>query len=258
MSWKIYNGFILNNTATLEDALEYFKAQIKDFNAEADDYWRGMIISHAIAQYDNDCADGIKPTKDYIKASLGTFWEEERESSQKGYKSITDVCIGVSVCPVIIKKKPRIIGIAFVDNKRLCDKFFALPEIEEYMYYDNTDIPKDVSITEWKTREKVWKKVFKDYATANKVMFGFDLIANSESMRSPEITQEHFEKYVMSFDERLKGAVNERLLKNKSFPNFNSYVQYIKSEEALEARSLIEPIIRDRLTINIALNDLRS
>lgn len=257
MSWKIYNGFILKNITTLEDALEYFKSQIKDFNLEADDYWRGMIISHAIAQYDNDCAENIKPVKDYIKGSVGTFWAEERESSQKGFKSITDVRVGISVCPVTIRNKKRIIGMAFVDNSRLRDKFFALPEVKEYMYFDNQDRPETISEAEWNTRSKVWRTLFKEHATANKVMFGFDIISDVESSRSPDIEQEHFDKYVMSFDERLKGAVNERLLKNKSFSNLSSYMQYIKSEEAEKARALIEPVIRDRLAINISLSDLR-
>ena len=256
MSWKIYNGFTLKNITKLEDALEYFKSLLADFTEEADDYWRGMIISHAIAQYDNDCAENTPPKKDYIDNSLQLFWDEERQTSAKGYKSITDVRLGLSIAPVTIKGKKRIIGMIFCDNKRLYKKFFELSEIEDYAWYDNTDKPEEISTLDWNYRGKVWKKLFEQESRPNKVMFGYDIISDVESIRYPKITQEHFTKYMVPFEDRVKGAINERLIKNKSFSNLSSYWDYIKSDEAQEAKKLIEPIVRDRLTINIALKDL--
>lgn len=258
MSWKIYNGFILKNITKLEDALEFVKSLSNEFAIEADDYWKGLIISYAIAQYDNDCADNTKPSKNYINESLHLFRQEERETSKSGAKSVTDTRVGVSLCSTIIHGKKRIIGMLFCDNGRLRNKFFNLEEIENYSFYDSTDKPDEVSTRDWNYRKKVWSEIFKDHDTANKVMFSYDIISDIESLRSPDIIEEDFKKYLTSFDDRLKGAVNERLIKNKTFSNLMGYLEYIRSAEAQEAKTLIEPIIKERLTINLAFNDLQS
>lgn len=256
MSWKIYNGFIFKDINTLESALDFFQKNLDVFAKVADEHWKKLIISKAIAEYDNECAENIKKPVNQLNAALGLFWEYERDNLKNNRKSFTDVAVLPSVASVKIKGKKRVIGILFCDNKELLETFYSMPEIEEYAYFNNSDTPEEISQEDWNYRGKVWDKLFETNMTANKTMFSYDIIGEKEICRDPKITQEDVDKYNIPFQDRVEGAVRHQLLKNKTFSNLDGYSEFMRRPDTIEAKERLTPVIESRLNRNITLNDL--
>jgi hypothetical protein len=256
MSWKIYNGFILNNIATLEKALEFSKKLIPQFNELADEYWKKLIISHAVSEFDNDNLDRVELPKNYLSISSKLMWEHERESCREGTKSFTNVSISLSFTPAKVKGKKRIIGILFTDNRDILKAFFNLSEVEEYCFFDNSDQPEKISEADWQEREKVWKSVFANASTASKVMLVFDIISEKEGTRYPTIEEADIEKYQGTWEDRVKGALNYHILKDRNFTAVSDYLKFIRSEESEAARNAARETVEQKVKKNLTLSDL--
>jgi hypothetical protein len=54
----------------------------------------------------------------------------------------------------------RIFARPFMDALHYEDAWFALPEVEHYGYWNNTDKPKDVTDAEWVERREAWDRLF--------------------------------------------------------------------------------------------------
>ena len=48
---------------------------------------------------------------------------------------------------------------AFASNPRLTQAWTAMPDVEEFAYWDNTDGPDEVSSSDWESRGQIWDRV---------------------------------------------------------------------------------------------------
>ncbi len=85
----------------------------------------------------------------------------------------------------------------FADEATLIDAFDAIPEVEEYGYWNNTDRPDDVTEDQWDQRREFWDRVLPGYSAPVEVMLGWSLRSTHHpgplslaSDRSPLILEE--------------------------------------------------------------------
>lgn len=99
----------------------------------------------------------------------------------------------------------------FADEAALIDAFDAIPEVEAYGYWNNTDRPDDVTEAEWVDRREFWERVLPGYSTPVEVMLGWSLrgtyhpgLMSLASERSPLILKE-----LPDLDQRARRAAQD-------------------------------------------------
>lgn len=63
-----------------------------------------------------------------------------------------------------------------VENRALLDLFKSMPGVEDFGYWNNTDKPDEVPVSEWNRRKKLWNEVFATFITPAAAGFTMQLI----------------------------------------------------------------------------------
>lgn len=256
MSTKIYNGFLLNNAKTLEDALLFSNSIRDDFEQMANEIWISNIIRIATKEYDYSTYKGnIEKNKSFIFSAFRILAEDERKSIATKQSSLSNVEMELCYFPIKLKNKKRIVGIYFFGNRDMQNKFTALPEISEFAYYDNSDMPSDISLKEWNTRKKIWENIFpseKDLSIAERMFTNIIVRPGVRYIAFDEMNV-YYEKYQISFDERLKLLSNSILMDEEKFKISDIWTDVFKEKKEKLMNELSLIIKKD-----ITIDDLRN
>lgn len=162
MSIKIYHGFKFKGSVTALQTL--LSESAESYQKMKTDFWESVIPTNVQMQLstklDNENAfdmwDRLEKIMDDADGNLDT-----------------NHC----VCIRFINDNEAV-GILVVngfDCKEWYDDFFNKPEIEEFGYWDNTDMPDDVTAEEWEERYQTWKPII-DTGFISASTFTFNLL----------------------------------------------------------------------------------
>lgn len=92
-------------------------------------------------------------------------------------------------------------GVIFADGikefRDLIDKY-----CEDFYYWDNVDMPPDVSEEEWKHRMNVWNNIFSNSARYSDAGFSYEIVSYRDLSlrRIKEVLSEYLEKYNKKYE----------------------------------------------------------
>lgn len=264
MSWKIYDGFIFSESInTLELAFDYLKKIKNDIERLADQHWYEWITKIAVSNFDNDIENKNKNIN-YIANAYSILLDEEYNSKKSGLRSIFNVDFSISLAPVKIRRKSRIIGIVISNNNYIKNKFLSMDYINDLSYWDNSDLPDNITKEEFRERKKIWEKVFvNETSSVSENMLTFTLIPEGYRKFDIDNIKTYFQQYVPIFEERLEGVARYKLnsiidMKGKSFDDFfkviksSEYKQKMKNE-----MDRLRPLLKNNIYIGDLINENR-
>lgn len=173
MSTKIYNGIILENARTTQELWQFWDMVRKELIPIAEAEYKKVFFQSivAMALYLNgyECTRVDLPFSEYtgktrsdlmwfIRKSLYNTMKKNRiAESALDYNPSLDFEVEVGIYPT----KSKVLAIPFINNDALFKKFYELPGIKDYGYWNNTDKPEDVTARQWTQRKKDWDSVLK-------------------------------------------------------------------------------------------------
>lgn len=208
MSIKIYNGYKIDNPAltTLSGLMQF----LKTVQTEALDLAKTnqvTMFAHILTnKIDNGATN--EPYITFLKEYLEKINEIEE-------KNIRDPFLDFSYKVTFFPHEDSVFALLFTEKKIFVDHWNSFPFIKEYVYFNNTDKPKEISIEEWQKREEDWSTVL-EFNSTTKVStpatlgLSHDIISN-DILGLPTI--EEILKHIPSDDDRAKNLAIGILIK---------------------------------------------
>ena len=153
MSTKIHNGFRLAAGTDPFDFTTSWREALRPVRMMAEGRAVLEEAVKTIAQADvlgEPRTDNVlaSASADYIFSAMDAKRERPRDFGTDPFRF--EVTLGKHV------DSGRILGIYYAEEKSLVDTFKALPEFEDYSYWDNSDRPKEIGEEEWDERDSAW------------------------------------------------------------------------------------------------------
>lgn len=162
MSTKIYYGFrfttmdfrrihkyLMEFRAELEPLVQDKYAQFLAYRC-ATMYDRLIMGMHPGCDKDdsrNPCSHGV-----FVEA-FQEFEERRREVAKTGLRDpIIDLEVSMAIIPIPMKT----LGIIYTEQNEFRELWFNKPFVKEYGYWNNTDMPEELTTRQWNRREKDW------------------------------------------------------------------------------------------------------
>lgn len=226
MSTKIYAGFMFPYGTTMENVhckLMEFRLLANDIMHEEIASWQAKRCSQL---YDEWTLGLIKKNKKDPKSCVLSTIEKhgvlvavshelssrtrEIEKTQQRDPDV-DFSMELSILPI----RGKIMGIYYAENDKLISTLKSQPWFIDYHYQNQCDRPKNVSISDWRRREKDWDKALPGLGVP--AMNGFS--AQITLRHHAFISVEDVLKHIPSIDERAR-PLSERFLFNSKFDDF--------------------------------------
>lgn len=276
MSTKIYSGF---RTALSFRALD---ALIRDFSGklqelQVDEIGR-VVATHAAFDFDNRAAVALtgrsfKPTTGrfipaYAQRAFLAQLDAERgkEPRDDDDSAIRMTSTAFTLC--LYPKGRFIYGVPFGAQRGWGDAWAALPGIEEYGYWNNTDPPDGMKPREWARRKRTWDALvdwrFKDSAYTREL--------TAPLLLQPELKPRHMAAVVAgmpSYTERVWRIARDlcwtdwkahrmpaTLDPRNVFMVYSLFNDWLKTGEGAGARATAEGMVRECLTKNLTVDTL--
>lgn len=200
MSTKIYHGFRFKSTSILEN-LELLKSHRESFVVESNALFSKEIMKSHIEMNDNHVMDKQEPIIKSRWALRDDY--EARRLEQPQSLVVSDFSMSVSLLPI-----PRhLLGLYFIHEKELIQKFMSLDFVEEYHYQNQCDRPDHISGKRWGTREKHWDMALTNkFSTAMKAGLSYTLVDHSELYVRGNADD------MFSFEDRAKNSVENAVI----------------------------------------------
>lgn len=214
MSTKLHHGYRLAEGVDPFDFLATVRAHIDPVRDRAD---ARVLAERAVAIVDKAAVHGLTThagdnLADLMKTPLASAylaWEDEqaklRETDRRHDPNRVELSFG---------RDPltgRYGVLLFADEATLIAAFEAMPEVEAYGYWNNTDRPDEVTEAEWDERRAFWDRVLPGYQPPAEVMLSWSLrgtynpgVMMLASKRSPLILEE-----MPDLDRRARRAAQE-------------------------------------------------
>lgn len=149
MSTKIYDGCRL---AEGVDLLEFTDKLRSVFLPIYDDVVTRWTVLFAAAVVKQAREKGEEPPRSPLWAGFREFETVERLNQFR----LTEFEVAFARDPLTRRIHAR----PYMDAEHYSEAWYALPEVEPYPYWNNTDQPDDVSDDEWEKRFRAWDRVF--------------------------------------------------------------------------------------------------
>jgi hypothetical protein len=206
MSTKIYDGYIINKELSSHE----IELMIKKIKAKVDPVairlHTCIFASKVVTYYDSVATSYLTPKTKY--SAMFVISEEEREARknllqlQREPDWDYDVDIRfypVKGCiPLIIQTEHNEL------RKAVCE---AYHHIKYYGYWDNTDPDENCSVQEWKERERMWNRIFKNDVISFRV--------HLEKYRYHRYSEKYFMEQIPSFEQRVLTQSKNHVIVNK-------------------------------------------
>lgn len=157
MSTRIYQGFRLK-TNDLSEVLRIVNS------------FRPWVMEQANERIDTFMANMEKEGMEVGKA--WRMWKDRRKAIRDtGHRDpFFDTDFSISLIPA----SEHLLGIVYTEHTAWFNAWVALPEVEEFGYWNNSDGPEEVSEEAWEARGKAWE-VLKD-GPVSLQSFSIDLV----------------------------------------------------------------------------------
>lgn len=219
------------------------------------------IARRAIHRYD---MMSVSPNRAKLKkesSGLIGIWSEVFDEYKKVKKTGERNPIVDVECEIIFHFRGQFIYMVMItEQQEYKDYLEALPNIEEYGYWDNTDRPANITSQQWRQRQKVW-----DAAFGSKPMcFGgltFTLVGDYEL---PIPHRGTIEPFFLDWDRRVKEMLREIVI-SEHFPEeitvyniLRTFEWYKEDPEAQKLKEDLRPKIESMMKRDLTFEDLNS
>lgn len=231
MSTKIYQGFRFTDKG-LDAAYKALPAITDTIRPLAEQMSFDWLIGHAVRLHDKATVTGepFAHGSAYFDA-VGAVAEDLTNASKRMGRSPYD--FGFSLCLGLTPSR-KVIGICYTDRPALWDAFLGMPGISEYMYYNNSDRPENMSLKRWKTREKDWDDVL-GYDVPAQRMLTYTVIPDY----TLPIPNENTVCNITEYDKRLRSLARDVTMeqcKDIQFDTPSEYLRFIRESTDFAAR----------------------
>ena len=201
-----------------------FKTNTNDF-ADIDAKlieWRGVIrksaheklvdfyakeVTHKLDdQYAKN--EGYSPTGNL----LGDIFEDLRQRQKKIKETqARDPRIDFDFTVCLYPFEGSTFGVVFTEHSEWRKKFFRLPWVSNYAYWDNSDKDSKVTIKEWNERGRIWREMFSGphHAYGSR---GFKVECGSDQWATRLVSRSEIVKQIVPFQDRLKRVATNRIV----------------------------------------------
>jgi len=168
MSTKIYNGLLVDRMIgskihKINDKIKELRSVCAEIvNREAGEF----LVRKAIDLYDERFTFGNIPTDmKYIASPIAEAAANmkdrinEVKRTQRRDPAI-DFSFEITFIPI---RKRKMLGLYYCENRDLVNKMFSIPGfVSEYGYYDNSDMPDELTQRQWDQRNADWELALPD------------------------------------------------------------------------------------------------
>lgn len=184
MSTRIYSGYRL---AEGTDVLAFSRALREKMDAVFSDYIVSSLVNLAVLRLEKpeEFAASLPTDLDSMsfapksgRWSILSLWNVFDEIDKVMNRRLTDFEVGFTSDP----QTGRVLAVLFTDNGVFEEAWRALPGVEPYAYWNNSDMPDYVTEEEWEERSDSWGRAI-GYRPLIEEMLMFHL--HSEGSRWP-------------------------------------------------------------------------
>ena len=166
MSTKIYTGFVLNTTDIFEinKKIVEFRKELKDItNNKIADY---MATSCAHI-YDTQVGNPSSLQRVVDNSIYSTVYRQYIKDQEKvRVERVSDPSVDYSFSITLFPFEGKFYGMTYTQQPEYQKLWNDKEYVDEFMYWDNTDQPDDISNSVWKRRGNVWEHILKDEVPA--------------------------------------------------------------------------------------------
>ena len=173
MSTKIYNGFRLLAGV---DAFTFIKQVRAVMDPLRDQLEANNLIHSAVEMIDSADVKGEARPKEPIRIAYKDYRRLQIDLRRDGdtldcrYDPFSfDMCIGRD------PGTERLHVILFAEAREFHAAFLAMPEVEEFGYWNNSDHPNGVTDVQWAERGAAWERVIPGFTPPSECMLSFQL-----------------------------------------------------------------------------------
>lgn len=178
MSTKIHNGYRLADGINPFEFARRVRAVLDPIRDRAD----GALLANLFATaVDNHWVNG-QAVPPVLAFTAFNDWEDRQshlnEDSRFHDPNGFEMCLGEDPA------SGRILVRAYTQRTDMADAFSAMPDVEPYSYWNNSDAPGHLTEEDWAEREAAWSRVLPDYAAPAEHMLSFEhrTLANPDSL----------------------------------------------------------------------------
>lgn len=199
MSAKIYNGFVLPkmNLKQLHQLVLRMRERAACIYSEL--YHEKLaslccgILDNFMFQPEDVFLKGIKREYEHFDLNdhpllIATWiiWKRHRKIEQT-MKRDPDFDFNCEI--VLIPGKRKIYMLFYAENKAYWEMLETFPEVQEYLYWDNTDPPDGFTWSRWKRRGAEWDRILSVHKSGVPSLCGFTANLVTNGYITPEIPQ---------------------------------------------------------------------
>lgn len=177
------NGFKIN-VKNFDNLHKFFFKLREDIKKVQKEYIMKTVAEDCVEYVDQPSEKKTELNNTLLGGMLSQFDKNYREIYKTNYRN-PRYDIGFSLTWFYYRKE--FYAIVHADNPEIEKVFEDKKEVSEFMYYDHSDPPIDVSRKNWKKREKIWSRIVSSYIPINhgyelsitpKTIHHFDLLSD--------------------------------------------------------------------------------
>ncbi|ACL42047.1 hypothetical protein Achl_4096 (plasmid) [Pseudarthrobacter chlorophenolicus A6] len=227
MSTKIYNGFRLAEGTDLDA----FKSKVRDVIDPLRDQEDIKLLAIETAKYVDSRWLAGDPILPGTAAAAYAQWAEAQSKM-----SVYDYDHDLNRFELSIGTDPgtgSIMIIARAENHVLLDAFEALPEVEEYGYWDNNDsYPEGVTRADWKIREAAWDRTLPGPRFSDSMDTW--VLRDTVEIREEQRSVESFLPHIPDSEDRARSA------------GLDAYGDYLFRDQGIEVMKAVNHVVFGR------------
>lgn len=265
MSTKIYNGLRLkiDGLGDLHEKVTEWRATVAKLQLEHD----AKITAQFAASKIDDAAMKDEVVYGAVHAVGWEIHDRRREVEKTQRRDpLIDTEFTLVVMPY--PAGDMILAIAYSERQDWIKQFRALPWVEEYGYWNNTDKPDEVSDEEWEEREKAWTAATKSDPLDRPGAAGFTIeclphhvfVDPKECVPHLPTYEGRVERIVhnKSFNEwSQRNGVNQEKLMESFFTHMDNHKKWAKTDEGIAVQADLRAHVQSKLKPDLTEDDLQ-
>lgn len=146
MSIKIYNGYKLNKMS-MSQLSHFIQTKLRP------------AMEEALIQKLEKTIDKVASWDMPVQKRLQKIYNETFDLKQKNSPYRGDTTYDFKLDVTFFESDKHTLMMVYTECFEYFDALKAMPEVEQYYYWNNTDKPDDISYEDWKARGKEWDSV---------------------------------------------------------------------------------------------------
>lgn len=158
MSIKLYNGFVFksNDIREIRNNINEFRKQLEPLVYQKTVEY---FADESYMLFDYNSTHGI-PNKGILTQIYRKFAEKQDEVRVKG---VRDPSVDFQFNVIVIPSEDKFYGLFYTEQTDFAKLWKESDLYEEYMYWNNTDQPEDITVEEWRERGDVWESLLAEH-----------------------------------------------------------------------------------------------